>query len=108
MDINSIIRKKRNKKELKEEEIKLFIGKYIEKTKIFKHIYSLIIIVISFLIFNSATSGDIINSLKNMFGINHIELHNPETLYYLKSYLVLLIVAIISSTPLIKNIISKE
>ena len=28
MDINSIIKKKRNRQELKEEEIKLFIGKY--------------------------------------------------------------------------------
>ena len=86
---------------------KLFIGKYIEKTKIFKYIYSLIIIVISFLIFNSNTTGEIINSLKNMFGLNNLELFNPETLYYFKSYLVLLIIAIISSTPLIKNIISK-
>ena len=86
---------------------KLFIGKHLEKTKVFKHIYSLIIIVISFLIFNSNTTNEIFTSLKNMFYINNLEFINQETLYYLKSYLVLLIVAIISSTPLIKNIISK-
>ena len=86
---------------------KLFIGKYIEKTKIFKHIYSLIIIVISFLIFNSNTTNEIFNSLKNMFFLNNLEIVNNETIYYLRSYLVLLIIAIISATPLIKNIILK-
>ena len=86
---------------------KLFIGKYLEKTKIFKHIYSLLIIVISFLIFNSTTTSEIFNSLKNMFNLNNIEFINQETIYYLKSYLVLLIVSIISATPLLKNIISK-
>lgn len=86
---------------------KLFIGKHLEKNKVFKPIYSLIIIVISFLIFNSNTTNEIFTSLKNMFCINNLEFINQETLYYLKSYLVLLIVAIISSTPLIKNIISK-
>ena len=84
---------------------KLFIGKYIEKTKIFKHIYSLIIIVISFLIFNSNNTTEIFTSLKNMFYLNNIEFTNQETTYYLKSYFILLLVSIISSTPLIKNII---
>ena len=42
-----------------------------------------------------------------MFNLNNIDLANKETIYHLKNYLVLLIVAIISSTPLLKNIISK-
>ncbi|MBQ2872885.1 MAG: MBOAT family protein [Bacilli bacterium] len=86
---------------------KFFIGKYIEKTKIFKYIYSLVIVIISFLIFNSNTTKDIFISLKNMFGLNNLEFINVETIYYLKSYLITLVVASISATPLIKNIISK-
>ena len=86
---------------------KLYIGKYLEKTKIFKYIYSLIIIIISFLIFNSNTISDIYISLGNMFNLNNINLVNQETIYYLKSYLVLLIIAIISSTPLLKKVISR-
>ena len=86
---------------------KLFVGKYLEKTKVFKYIYSLIIIVISFLIFNSNTTTEIFTSLKNMFCLNNIDLINQETIYYLKSYSILLIIATISSTPLIKYIISK-
>lgn len=86
---------------------KLFIGKYLEKTKIFKHIYSLIIIIISFLIFNSNSINEIIISLKNMFNLNNLEFTNQETIYYLKNYLILLIISIISSTPLLKNTIKK-
>ena len=86
---------------------KIFLKKYLDKTKVFKHIYSLLIIIISFLIFNASSISDIIISLKNMFFINDIPLYNKESIYYLKSYLVLLIIAIIASTPLFKIIIAK-
>ena len=86
---------------------KLYTGKYLEKTKIIKYIYSFIIIVISFLIFNSTTTTEIFNSLKNMFCLNNIPFTNQETIYYLKSYLILLIISFISATPLLKNTISK-
>lgn len=86
---------------------KLYLKKYLDQTKILKYIYSLLIIIISFLIFNSNSINEIFSSLKNMFFINKIEIINLETIYYLKSNLVLLIIAIISSTPLLKNIIAK-
>ena len=86
---------------------KIFLGKYLEKTKILKHIYSLIIITISFLIFNSNSTIEILTSLKNMFCLNKLEFYNHETIYYLRSYTVLLIISIISATPLLKNIITK-
>ena len=86
---------------------KLLIGKYLEKTKIFKYIYSLFIVVISFLIFNSTSINEIYTNLGNMFGINNISIINQETIYYLKNYLVLLLVAMISATPLLKGTINK-
>ena len=86
---------------------KLYIGKYLEKTKIIKYIYSFLIVVISFLIFNSNTTTEIFNNLKNMFCLNNLDFTNQETIYHLKSYLTLLIISIISATPILKNIISK-
>ena len=86
---------------------KLFIGKYLSKTKVLKYIYSILIIVISFLIFNANSAQEIFNSLKNMFLINDIDLINKEVIYYLKSYLLLLIISIIAATPLIKTVILK-
>ena len=86
---------------------KFILKKYLDKTKILKHIYTLILITISFLIFNSNTLNEIIISLKNMFLINDIPLYNNETIYHLKNNLTLIIISIIGSTPLLKNIIIK-
>ena len=86
---------------------KIFLAKFLDKTKIFKYIYTLLIVVISFLIFNAASLSEIGNSLKNMFFLNNIPLTGQVTIYYLRSYLVLFIIAIIGATPLMKNVVSK-
>ncbi|MBQ8219402.1 MAG: MBOAT family protein, partial [Bacilli bacterium] len=86
---------------------KMFLLKYLNKTKILKYIYSIFLILIGFLIFNSNSILDITNSIKNMFYVNKIALINKETIYYLKSYLTILIISIILATPFIKNIINK-
>lgn len=83
---------------------KLFLKKYLDKTKIIKYLYTTVIVIISFLIFNTENTKEIIYNLKNMFLINNIPITGKETMYYLRSNLVLLIVAIISSTPILKNI----
>jgi len=83
---------------------KLFIGKFLEKTKILKYFYTIIIIVISFLIFNIESLNLLSEELKNMFFLNNIPLSGKETLYYLRNYLSLFIVSIIFSTPLFKTL----
>ena len=86
---------------------KIFLGKYLEKTKVLKYIYSLLIIVIGFLIFNSNSVNEIFISLKNMFLISDIPFSSRETIYYLRSNLLLIIISIVGATPLIKNIVCK-
>ena len=86
---------------------KLILGKYLEKTKVLKYIYTLIIIIISFLIFSEESVPEIITNLKNMFFIRDIPLTSLETNYYLRSYLILLIISILGATPLFKTIINK-
>lgn len=86
---------------------KLLLKKYLNKTKIVKYIYTAVIVIISFLIFNSSTTGEIINSLKDMFFINDIPLVGKETFYYFRSNLVLFLVAVICATPLFRNVIGK-
>ena len=86
---------------------KIFLGKYLERTKVLKYIYSLLIIVIGFLIFNSNSVNEIFISLKNMFLISDIPFSSRETIYYLKSNLLLIIISIVGATPLMKNIVCK-
>ena len=42
-----------------------------------------------------------------MFGLSGISFANKETLYYIKDYLLVLIIACIAATPLFKTVISK-
>ena len=86
---------------------KVFLKKYLDKTKIIKHVYTSIIVIISFMIFSVEDVNQIILNLKNMFFISDIPLVNNEVLYYFKSNLVLFIIAIIGSTPFIKILINK-
>ena len=86
---------------------KKLYGKRLNKTKVFKYIYTTVLVVISFVIFNCETIGDIKIFLSSMFGFSNLPLVNSETLYYIRSYLVLLIIAIIASTPLLKVIGNK-
>ena len=84
---------------------KLFLQKVLDKTpNIFKHIYVLFIVMISFVIFNGE---NIINNIQGLFGINNISFINSVSIYYLKNYLIILIISILACTPLFKNIIEK-
>lgn len=87
---------------------KFFLAKYLEKMpNIIKRIYVLFIVMISFVIFNANNMGEAIKNIVGLFGANGEALTNKYTLYYLKSYLVTIIIAIIGATPLLKNIIEK-
>ena len=67
----------------------------------------MILVVISFVIFNSNSFTEVLEFMKNMFGINKLPFMNTEVLYYLKSYLIMIIISIVASTPLLKNICEK-
>ena len=48
-----------------------------------------------------------LTSIKGLFGMNGETFINDYTLHYLKSYLLVLIIALLGSTPLIKILIDK-
>ena len=86
---------------------KILLKKHLEKTKVIKYIYTSVIVIISFMIFNSLTTNEILNNIKDMFFISDIPFCNQETLYYFKNSMVLLIISVIGATPLIRNLINK-
>ena len=87
---------------------KLLLTKHLEKMpSILQRIYVLFTVMISFIIFNANSIGEALNNIIGLFGANGESLINASTVYYLKSYLVVLVIAIIGSTPLLKNIIEK-
>jgi len=85
---------------------KVFLGKYLEKLPdILKRIYVLLIVMISFIIFNAYNMSEAWKNIIGLFGANKESFINTYTIYYLRSYIVILIASIIGATPLIKNII---
>ena len=87
---------------------KLWLSKYISKLpKALRNIYVLFIIMISFIMFNAGSINEAFFNIKGLFGLNKEVFINNYTIYYLKSYLIVLIIAIFGATPLFKNIIEK-
>ena len=86
---------------------KNYLLEFLKKHKIFSHIYTMILVIISFVIFNANSFTEVLDFMKNMFGLNKLSFMNNETLYYLKSYLLMILISIIASTPLLKNICIK-
>lgn len=71
------------------------------------HIYTLFFVAISFVIFNTNNMAECIEYIKGMFGVLKIPFSNAETDYYLGSYGVTLIIAVLGSTPLTVKVINK-
>ncbi|MGN1410716.1 MAG: MBOAT family O-acyltransferase [Eubacteriales bacterium] len=77
--------------------------KFFDKLpSVLRHSYVILAVMISFVLFDSNSVGDFVVRLKNMFDFS-----NPmdvNSVYYLKSYALTLIIGIIGSTPLVKRI----
>ena len=86
---------------------KKFLKKYIEKLpKMIQILYTLFIIMISFIIFSGENMGDSFNNIVGLFNINN-KIIDSFTLYNLRKYIVIILIGIISSTPIIKYIYKK-
>ena len=86
---------------------KAFLLKILQKTHaFFAHLYSLLLIIFGWVIFECGTTSEIIGFFKGMFGIG-VSLWNEETTYILCNSLLIFILAAICSTQIGKNIKEK-
>ena len=86
---------------------KLLLNKYIEKLpSIVRRIYTLFIIMISFIIFSGSNINESFNNIVGLFNFSN-PFTNKFTIHYLKDYGLVLIIAIFLSTPILKNTIIK-
>lgn len=87
---------------------KFLWGKFIEKLpKVFRHIYVMIIVIISFVIFNASTFTEAWLDITNLFGINGLPLVSDGAIYALRSNTVLLAVSFFAATPVTKKLCFK-
>lgn len=85
---------------------KVFLLKKL-KNGIISHLYTLTVVLFSFVIFNVETISEIGEFFKSMIGLNGLEFIDFETMYYLKNYIIILIISIICATPVMKKVLEK-
>ena len=86
---------------------KLVYGRLLQRTHVLKHVYTLLLVTLSFVLFNADSVSEAVLQLGAMFGAGGLPLVSTEGVYYLKSYAGTFLFAAIGATPLVSNAISR-
>lgn len=85
-----------------------FLGKLIEKWPVFlQHFYALLIVIAGWVFFRAETFTYALSYYKTMLGLNGIGLWDSQASYYFSEYVILIILAVVGATPLLKVINNK-
>lgn len=82
---------------------KFFLLKYLKKTKVISHIYVLLMVLFSFVIFNAADMGEAVRYLGGLFGAGDYPLVSESFFWYLRNYAPVLLAGCIGATPLLRD-----
>ena len=82
---------------------KLWLLPYLKKAKVWNHLYVLILVLFSFVLFASEDMETLLFNVKGMIGLGGVPAVTAATLYYLRSYAVVFAIALVDSTPLVKR-----
>ena len=80
---------------------KLFLGEVLESVpKVFGRVYTLAVVLISWVFFALESPGEILAYLQAMFGMNGVGPVNSLAMFLSNEYLVLLVIALVACLPL--------
>ena len=82
---------------------KLWLLKPLSKCRPLAHLYVVFFVVISFVIFNAENMGQALSDIGGLFGAGGIPLVSAEAVYCLRSFALVLILAVLGATPLHRN-----
>ena len=86
---------------------KLFLKKLLEKIpRAFSHIYTMLVVMIGFVIFNAENIRQAFSDIGGMFGFAAVPLVTSQTLYCLSSFAFVIAVSAFGCTPLFSRILS--
>jgi len=87
---------------------RFFVSKVLEKMpKLLRHIYVLLIVLISWVFFDASSWRNAFQTIGMMFGIGANAVFGLESFYYFRSYAVSIVFGVIGATPLMKKIASR-
>lgn len=84
---------------------KLWLLKYLKKSRVMSRLYVLFLVMVSFVIFNGENMPQAFSDIGGLFGAGGIPLVSAEALYYLRSFGVLLICGVVGATPAAKGLL---
>lgn len=86
---------------------KFWLGQWLSKHKGLGHAYVILLVMISFVIFNATDLSEAGHYIAAMFGAGDLPLISREFVYYLRSYAVILVLALVGATPLPKQLVER-
>jgi alginate O-acetyltransferase complex protein AlgI len=87
---------------------KYLLASLLEKAPaIVGHVYTMLFVLISWMIFDSIHLGDSFRNVGHLFGIGIEEVAGQTSAYYLRSYILPLCVGIFGCTPIVKHLYGK-
>ncbi len=86
---------------------KFFLKKILDKVKPLAHLYVAFVVLVSFVIFNANDMTMAISDLGGMFGAGGVPFVSAPFFYYLRDYALVLMLAAVGSTPLLKTLMEK-
>ena len=86
---------------------KLVYKRFLDKTRMIKHVYVLFFVCLSFVLFNASSVKEAFSQFGAMFGAGGLPLVSAESLYYARSYAVTFLIAAVGATPLVKTLVTR-
>jgi len=86
---------------------KLLYGKALGRTHVVKHLYTLLLVLVSFVLFDANSVHQAFTRIAAMFGGGQIPWTSVESLYYLRSYAVIFFIALVGATPLPAKLVAR-
>lgn len=86
---------------------KIWLSGYLKKSRVLSHVYVMLTVIVSFVIFYGTDLNDVRSCLFGMAGLLKLPLVSKEFFYYLKSYGTVLLLGMAGATPLPKMAVEK-
>lgn len=83
---------------------KSFLKSILEKVPVLSNIYTLLVVIFGWVLFDLPSINQAFSYYKFMLGLGNTSFFNLNDLFYLKSYSIILIVSILACTPVLKNL----
>ena len=86
---------------------KLWLLKLLKGSLFWPYVYTLFLVMISFVIFNGESMGQVLSDLAGLVGTGGIPLVSAEAVYYLRSFGIVLLTAVAGATPVFRSFMLK-